>query len=275
VLLSEVDRHECLTDSIAERIQDRRDSRYVRHKQRELIGQRVYQIAMGYEDCSDSDSLRSDPALKTAVGRCPESDADLASQPTFSRLENGVDGYDIKGLHRLLVEHYLKKRNEAPKRMFLDIDATDGPAHGKQLDHAVGVLLHALPDQAKEMLPKLRLFHPKEIATRLSEMFYACGDNRVRARVVWTMGELCGQDALNFLIGCTSSEATNIRRLAASAIGKVARSVSSDARAAATDMERAKQVLLKLTDDPGVQVRQYAKKSLTEFSGKDAERGLE
>ncbi|HUT04644.1 MAG TPA: RecQ family ATP-dependent DNA helicase [bacterium] len=146
---------------------------------------------------------------------------------------------------------------------------------GELLDHAVEVLLHALPDQAKEMLPKLRLFHPKEIAACLSEKFYACGNNRVRARVVWVMGELCGQYALSFLVGCASSEVTDIRLLAASAIGKVARSVSSDARAAATDMERAKQVLLKLTDDAGVQVRQYAKKSLREFSGKDAERGLE
>ena len=91
--------------------------------------------------------------------------------------------------------------------------------------------------------------------------------------MVWTLGELCGQYTLNFLIGCASSEATDIRRLAASAIGKVARGVSSDARASATDMERAKQVLLKLMDDPGVQERQYAKKSLRQFRAKDAERG--
>jgi len=89
-LLSAVDKREGLRDSIAECIEDRRDSRYLRHKQCELIRQRVYQIAMGYEDCNDANSLRSEPALKTAVRRCRETDPDLASQPTFSRLENGV-----------------------------------------------------------------------------------------------------------------------------------------------------------------------------------------
>ena len=132
VLLSEVDRRERLTDSIAECMQDRRDSRYVMHDQCELIRQRVYQIAMGYEDCNDANSLRSDPALKTAVGRCPESEPDLASQPTFSRLENGVNGLDVKHLHNLLVEHYLNRRVEPPKQIVLDVDATDDPAHGKQ-----------------------------------------------------------------------------------------------------------------------------------------------
>lgn len=132
ILLSELDREEGLTESIAAAVSDRRDGRYVKHSYLELLRQRIYQIAGGYEDCNDSDILRSDPALKTAIGRCPESDPDLGSQPTFSRLENGVDGYDIKRLHKLLVEHYLSNRSKAPKRVVLDIDATDDPAHGKQ-----------------------------------------------------------------------------------------------------------------------------------------------
>lgn len=132
ILLSEVDHREGLTDSIAERIEDNRDSRYVRHDQRELLRQRVYQIAMGYEDCNDANSLRSDPALKAAVGRCPDTDPDLASQPTFSRLENGVTGLDVKRLQGLLVEQYLARRVEPPKQIVLDVDATDDPAHGKQ-----------------------------------------------------------------------------------------------------------------------------------------------
>ena len=132
VLLSEVDRETGLTASISACIHDTRDSRYITHELHELISQRVYQIAMGYEDCNDSDSLRFDPALKTAVGRCPENDADLASQPTFSRLENGVDGYDVKRLHNLLVEHYLKKQEAPPSRIILDIDPTEDPVHGKQ-----------------------------------------------------------------------------------------------------------------------------------------------
>ncbi len=132
VLLSEVDREAGLTASISACIHDKRDGRYITHQQHELIGQRVFQIAAGYEDCNDSDSLRSDPALKTAVGRCPENDADLASQPTFSRLENGVNGHDVKRLHNLLVEHYLKTQDAPPRRVILDIDATEDPVHGKQ-----------------------------------------------------------------------------------------------------------------------------------------------
>ena len=68
--------------------------------------------------------------------------ADLASQPTFSRLENGVDGYDVKRLHKLLVEHYLKTQDAPPRRVILDIDATEDPAHGKQQIHFHGFYGH-------------------------------------------------------------------------------------------------------------------------------------
>jgi len=132
LLLSAIDNRDGLTDGIAGCLEDRRDSRYVKHEHRDLIRQRIYQIAMGYEDCNDADSLRSDPALKTAVGRCPETDPDLGSQPTFSRLENSVSGFDLRRLHDLLVEHYLNKRGKAPKQIVLDVDATDDDAHGKQ-----------------------------------------------------------------------------------------------------------------------------------------------
>ena len=58
-----------------------------RHPLVDLVRQRVYQVACGYADQDDADALRSDPALKWAVGRLPESGPDLASQPTLSRLE--------------------------------------------------------------------------------------------------------------------------------------------------------------------------------------------
>ena len=202
----------------------------------------------------------------------------------------GSDRYPVLGLTDAGRELLKQLRGEPKQTISSDSDAQEqehvqpetaplaaGPTcdAGELLDHAIGGLLHALPDQAKEMLPKLRLFHPKEVATRLSEKFYACTDNRVRARVVWTMGELCGQYTLSFLVDCASSEVPNIRRLAASAIGKVAKSVSSGARASATDMEQAKRMLLKLMDDPDVEVRESAKKSLKEFPGKDGGRGPE
>ena len=62
-----------------------------RHSLAALVRQRVFQIACGYADQDDADALRSDPLLKLACGRRPESGPDLASQPTLSRLENAVD----------------------------------------------------------------------------------------------------------------------------------------------------------------------------------------
>ncbi len=60
-----------------------------------LIRQRVFQIVAGYEDCNDADTLRSDPMLKTVCDQLPESDPDLATQATFSRLENSVSKKDL------------------------------------------------------------------------------------------------------------------------------------------------------------------------------------
>ena len=77
------------TRGLAGCLVDERERSKVRHQVRELLRQRIYQIACGYEDCNDADWLRSDPALKVAVGRAPQG-RDLASQPTLSRLENAV-----------------------------------------------------------------------------------------------------------------------------------------------------------------------------------------
>ena len=64
----------------------------VRHPLGTLVRQRVFQIACGYEDQNDAATLRTDPLLKVVCGRLPESGADLASQPTFSRQENAPNG---------------------------------------------------------------------------------------------------------------------------------------------------------------------------------------
>jgi hypothetical protein len=106
----------------------------VRHRLVDLVRQRVYQIACGYEDQDDADSLRTDPALKWAVGRLPETGADLASQPTLSRLENAVDRKTCYRLGRALLDAYLRERERggAPAVVRLDCDGTDDPVHGQQ-----------------------------------------------------------------------------------------------------------------------------------------------
>jgi Transposase DDE domain group 1 len=106
----------------------------VRHTVATLIRQRVFQIACGYEDQDDADVLRTDPLLKLVCGQLPETGRDLASQPTFSRLENAVDRRTCYRLALALGEVYLRERERdgIPTRIILDIDGTDDPTHGQQ-----------------------------------------------------------------------------------------------------------------------------------------------
>lgn len=106
----------------------------VRHSLDTLIRQRVFQIACGYEDQDDADTLRSDPLLKLVCGRLPESGRDLASQPTLSRLENAVGRKSCYHLAVALGERYLRERERdgVPTRIILDLDGTDDPTHGQQ-----------------------------------------------------------------------------------------------------------------------------------------------
>jgi hypothetical protein len=105
-----------------------------RHSLETLVRQRVFQIACGYEDQNDADTLRTDPLLKLVCGRLPDSGADLASQPTFSRLENAVDRRTAEAMARAVMTVYLRERGRGgpPTRILLDLDGTDDPAHGKQ-----------------------------------------------------------------------------------------------------------------------------------------------
>jgi Transposase DDE domain group 1 len=106
----------------------------VRHSLETLVRQRVFQIACGYPDQDDADALRADPLLKLVCGRSPTTGADLASQPTMSRLENAVDGRTCARLADVLFACYLRERGRAgpPRRLLLDIDSTDDPTHGAQ-----------------------------------------------------------------------------------------------------------------------------------------------
>ena len=120
----------------------RRRAAAVRHSLEALVRQRVFQIACGYEDQNDADTLRTDPLLKVVCGRLPETGADLASQPTFSRLENAVRATTCYRLALALGTVYLRERERlarerrgadgVPDRILLDLDGTDDPTHGHQ-----------------------------------------------------------------------------------------------------------------------------------------------
>jgi DDE family transposase len=99
-----------------------------------LVRQRVFQIACGYPDQNDAEQLRHDPLLKAACGRLPLSGADLASQPTLSRLETSITARTCYRLAVALGEVYLQERGRdgVPTRIVLDLDGTDDPTHGAQ-----------------------------------------------------------------------------------------------------------------------------------------------
>lgn len=121
-----------LTAALAAVSPDRR--RRGRHTRLELLRQRIYQIAAGYEDQDDAETLRADPLLKLVCGRLPESDPDLASQPTFSRFENSFSARDCYRLAEALGQLYLRERERDGilTRSVLDLDSTDDPTHGAQ-----------------------------------------------------------------------------------------------------------------------------------------------
>jgi hypothetical protein len=131
--LAEAERALQVCARFAELIPDWR-RRPARHSLLALIQQRVFQIACGYEDQDDADTLRTDPLLKLVCGRLPDTDPDLASQPTLSRLENAVDWRTCVRLAVALVGIYLHERERAgrPTHILLDLDTTDDATYGKQ-----------------------------------------------------------------------------------------------------------------------------------------------
>ena len=132
LLLREAERRIGIIDRISRCIFDNRARRYIDHTVRELMTQRTLQIACGYEDADDSDSLRHDPALKMACGRTPLSGVALGSQPTMSRLENTVSRSALYRMGMAHVDNFLDSYRRAPDKIIVDVDDTDDPTHGAQ-----------------------------------------------------------------------------------------------------------------------------------------------
>jgi hypothetical protein len=130
--LREVDQQIGLTDLLAGAIEDPRRQSHIAHEIAELLRQRVYQIGCGYEDADDCDHLRSDPAFKTAVGRDPQDDPDLGSQPTMTRLENAVTVRDLLRLGYAFIDHFIASYEAPPEMIVLDMDPTADHVHGHQ-----------------------------------------------------------------------------------------------------------------------------------------------
>jgi hypothetical protein len=132
LLLREAEAQVGVISAVASAIHDTRDVRYIDHSIKDIVTQRVNQIACGYEDANDSNSLRSDPALKISTGRLPVSDPDLASQPTISRLENNARRTDLLRMAYALVDNFITSYAAPPELILLDFDDTEDKTHGQQ-----------------------------------------------------------------------------------------------------------------------------------------------
>ena len=132
LLLREVERRLGLAERLAGCLVDRRDPSRIEHEIVEMLRLRMFAIAAGYEDADDCDSLRADPVFKMAVGRAPESDAALCSQPTMSRLENAPSKIEIARMMAAMVDHFCASWARPPRAITLDIDDTLDRVHGHQ-----------------------------------------------------------------------------------------------------------------------------------------------
>jgi Transposase DDE domain group 1 len=128
LLLRQVDDRLGLTHEFATLLEDHRHPDRRRHDRREQFRQRVYQIALGYEDCNDADRLRHDPAIQHAC----DSDRPLSSQPTLSRWENEITGRELNRLWRAFERQYVDELDPTTAFVVLDADGTDDPTHGSQ-----------------------------------------------------------------------------------------------------------------------------------------------
>jgi len=153
LLLREVEARTRIIARLARCFVDHRDPQLLEHSVEELLAQRVLGLALGYEDLNDHDELRGDHLLAVAMGKADPSGArrraghdagkPLASSSTLNRLEltppeaSAASRYkkivaDAEAMDRLLIEAFIEAHEAAPKEVWLDLDATDDPLHGRQ-----------------------------------------------------------------------------------------------------------------------------------------------
>jgi hypothetical protein len=143
LLLGATDRGIDLIGRFAQCFRDRRRAELIEHEVVTLVGQRVFAIALGYEDLNDHDELRHDPIMASLAGKLSARRADcapVAGKSTLNRLELSRPAptryhriaYDEGAIEELAVEVFLEAHKRMPKQIILDLDATDDPLHGHQ-----------------------------------------------------------------------------------------------------------------------------------------------
>jgi len=138
LLLRQADRKIGLLDRVASCFTDRRWPVFVQHQLSEMLAQRIYGLALGYEDLNDHEQLRHDPLMGVLAGR-RKLEAPLAGKSTLNRLElpggskryHKID-YVPEKIDALLVDVFIESHAQPPDRIVLDLDATDIPLYGHQ-----------------------------------------------------------------------------------------------------------------------------------------------
>jgi Transposase DDE domain group 1 len=139
LLLRQTDRRLNLLPRLAECFLDGRKQKQVQHSALEMLSQRIYGLALGYEDINDHEQLRNDPVFSILAGRAAL-ERPLAGKSTLNRLELGTDQADRykkitfrpEAVDELLVKLFIESNQQAPEHVILDIDTTDLPLHGRQ-----------------------------------------------------------------------------------------------------------------------------------------------
>jgi len=132
LLVSLADKKLGLTGVMADAIADHRDQDKVMHGITEMARSRIYAICQDYEDANDLDTLRHDPALKTACKRLPKTGEALASQPTISRFENMPGAKDLVRMGVAMASRVISQLPAQTRRIIIDVDPTEDPCHGQQ-----------------------------------------------------------------------------------------------------------------------------------------------
>lgn len=144
LLLQRADQRLGVLDRLAQCFEDQRDADLIEHSVRTLLGQRIFGMALAYEDVNDHEQLRSDPLLGAALGKLSAQRSDceaLAGKSTLNRLERfavaGITRYQkirpqSSAIEGLLVDLFIEAHTAAPAEIVLDLDATDNPLHGEQ-----------------------------------------------------------------------------------------------------------------------------------------------
>ena len=143
LLLGATDRAIKMMDRFASCFHDVRRAELIEHEVATLVGQRVFGIALGYEDLNDHDELRHDPMMAVLAGKLEARRADcapVAGKSTLNRLERSVleptryhrISHNPFAIRNLFVDLFLEAQVRAPKQIVLDLDATDDPLHGDQ-----------------------------------------------------------------------------------------------------------------------------------------------